>query len=536
MAVRARWLALVLLPAVAMPLCGAEPPVVDASTFLDRSLPDCGFQKAINSLPPGGGVVQLPEGRFVLERYLFLRSGTTLRGRGRATVLSVGKPEIRRNVAQDTKAGSTEVPLDGDPIGLEPGMIAYAWRFRVPSWMGYIKHCRVRAVRGRTVVLEEPSKYDLLLRNQSQLSWGLTTALAAPAKKGEKTIQVEHPRLLPPGYALAFSGKGDIWDHHFNAVVSAEGDTLTLERPLTVDAPKGTLVHHAYCMITADGQEHIGVEELDVAGWPSPEKPVIGRFYFSGIHTVRCSHVRVRNVHVRDWQADGISIQAGEDARVEDCTAERNRGHGFHSGTGFRDGEWLGLQATDNGADGFYYCWHDVNVNVRNSLLADNGGHGIGGLGNPGDRRCTVEGNTITGNGRAGVCVNGGMDSGSVLRGNTIRDNSKAKPGAWPGIALFASAEDARGYTVENNIVESTLAEPTQHVGIEERHGKPMRAEVERNGKKVVQTKIADANTIRANRLSGHRKADIVLVGPSTVCENNGEAKVIRKPPPDDAP
>jgi len=511
-------------------LCGGERVVVDAAPFVDKSLGDCGIQRAIDSLPAEGGIVELPEGRFPLERYLFLKTGTTLRGKGRKTVLAAGKPETRRNVAKDAPANGTEVTVEGDLAGLKPGMLAYAWRFRDPSWLGYIKPYRVKEIRGQTIVFAEPVKCEMLLRNHAQVSWGFTTALAAPAKKGGKAIQVEHPELLPPGTGITFAGEGDLWNHHFNAVVAATGSTLTLERPVGVNAKEGTLVHHAYSAITADGQHDIAVEALGIEGWPGDERPVCRNFYYSAIHSVRCSNVTVRNVEARDWQADGVSIQAGKNSLVEHCVATGNSGHGFHSGTDFTDGLWANLRSVANGGDGFYYCWHDKNVVVRNCILNENQGHGVGGLGNPGDRRCTVEGNTIERNGRAGIEVNGGMASGSVLRNNVVRDNSRSKPGQWPGIALFASAEDARAYTVEGNVVESTLPEPTQWVGIEERCGDPPRREVERDGKKVVETRIADENAIRNNKLAGHKTADIVVVGPSTVCEGNGEAKVVRKP------
>ncbi|MGB2820537.1 MAG: right-handed parallel beta-helix repeat-containing protein [Phycisphaerae bacterium] len=515
---------------LSMVASAAEPKVLDAAPFLDADLADCGIQRAIDSLPADGGIVQLPEGRFALERYLFLKSGTTLRGKGRKTVLSVGRPETRRSVTKDVKSGGTEVPIEGGLAGLEPGMIVYAWRFRVPSWLGYIKHYRVKEVKGSTVVLARDLDCDLLKTNRAQISWGLTTALAQPAKKGGKTIRVEHPRLFRAGYALVLSGQGDLWNHHFNVVTSIKGDTLALERPLTVSADAGAIVHHTYCMITADGQENIGVEDLTIQGWPIEQRSVFGRFYFSGIHTVRSSKITIRNVEVRHWQADGISIQAGKDCRVEDCIAVGNRGHGFHSGTNFDNGEWLRLKALRNGGDGFYYCWHDVNVNVRHCVLSENDGHGIGGLGNPGDRRCIIEHNTIERNGRAGICINGGKVSGTIIRSNAIRDNSRGKGGDWPGIAVFASAEDARAYTIEHNVVESTLAEPTQWTGIEERHGEPMRREVQRDGKKTIETRIADENVIRSNKLAGHKTADIVIVGPATICQSNGAAKVVKKP------
>jgi hypothetical protein len=60
---------------------------VVAETHLDSSKPDCGFQDAIDSLPPGGGVVVLPRGEFALRRFLEIRSHTTLTGQGRDTVL-----------------------------------------------------------------------------------------------------------------------------------------------------------------------------------------------------------------------------------------------------------------------------------------------------------------------------------------------------------------------------------------------------------------------------------------------------------------
>jgi hypothetical protein len=82
---------------------------------------------------------------------------------------------------------------------------------------------------------------------------------------------------------------------------------------------------------------------------------------------------------------------------------------------------------------------------------------------------------------------------------------------------LYAAVEDARQYTIEGNIIRDTQAEPTQHIGVEERHGtyrdKPTRA---------------DENMIVGNTFAGHRKADIVIAGNSTRCENNSDA-VIRR-------
>ena len=500
---------------------------VDATPFIDRTLADCGIQKAINSLPEEGGVVELPEGEFVLERYLFLKSGTILRGKGAKTILRVGKPEARRDITKDC-IKSAEIEVAGDLSGLKPGMIVHAWRFRTTDYLGYIRHYRVKEIRDQTVVLDKQSKYNLELRNKAQISWGMFTALAAPAKKGENTIRVEHPDLLKPGYAICFSGKGDLWNHHFNVVTAIEGDTCTLERALTVDSDTGTLVKHAHCIITSDGQKNIGMEDLVIRGWESKEKPAWGGFRLAGFHAVRCENITLKNIEISDWNGDGISIQVGREARVENCCVHKCNGRGFHPGTGFTNTEFVNLKSIGNGGEGSDYCWHNKNVNLRNSIIRDNGHHGVGGLGNPGDRNCTVEGNRITGNARAGIGINGGMVSGSVIRNNIVRDNSRSKPGAYAGIAIYAVAEDARNYTIEGNIVESTLENPTQWIGIEERNGKPVSREVKKRGKTITVTKIADENRIVRNKCSGHKTADILVIGAKTVAEDN-EGAVVRK-------
>lgn len=55
---------------------------VFAADFIDPENPAQGIQDAIDSLPPTGGAVVLPEGHFMMRRHLKLRSGVALRGQG----------------------------------------------------------------------------------------------------------------------------------------------------------------------------------------------------------------------------------------------------------------------------------------------------------------------------------------------------------------------------------------------------------------------------------------------------------------------
>ena len=263
------------------------------------------------------------------------------------------------------------------------------------------------------------------------------------------------------------------------------------------------------------------VRDLTVQGDPKGMRTVQNRYTLSGIHTFNTIECHFERVAVRDWPADGISLQTGDKCRVVRCEATGCLGNGFHPGTGLTNTVIEECVGRENGS-GLYFCWHNRGHVLRKNTFSANRGGGITGLGNPGDRGNLLEENVIERNGGPGIEINGGIVSNNILRRNVIRDNSTSAPGKHPGIALHASVEDARAYTIEGNTIESTTNPPTQWVGIEEKAGK--------RGDKLT---VCDENVIRGNKLSGHKTADIILVGPKTVCEDNGDAKVVRNIAPE---
>ena len=220
---------------------------------------------------------------------------------------------------------------------------------------------------------------------------------------------------------------------------------------------------------------------------------------------------------MRDWPSDGISLQTGKGCRVSKCIVTGCLGNGLHPGTGLSQSRFEENHVSENGA-GLYFCWHNRQHVVRKNLILRNRGAGIAGLGNPGDRENLIEENVIADNGGPGIEINGGMRSGNVIRRNLIENNSQAQPGKHPGVALRLGG-GSRDYTIEGNTIRDTQKSPTQVVGVEEKDGSY-------RGKPT----HADENLIRDNVFSGHRKADVLLTGPATRCERNGEATVRREP------
>jgi parallel beta-helix repeat protein len=468
--------------------------------WIDPSLPDYGIQDDIDALAAsGGGTLVLPAGTYELSAYLYLESNVTLAGQGDQTVLTLGEQEQRRDVVSTT-SGSNRITVSGDVSGLGPGTLVSVWRSRPMSWLGYLRHLTVDHVDGQDVVFTEAYPYTTGSAQDAYISWGKTTKLKATAVQGGSTIRVDHPELFRVGHAICYEGSGDPWGQHFNVITSINGDTLTLDRPAG-GASAGTVVYQGHSMITAYGESNVGVEDLVIEGWPEDYEAAWTAFYRGGIHTTDVNGLTVRGVTVRNWLADGISVQGGSNALVTETVSHGNHGHGFHPGTGLSDAEWTYLEGYENWRDGLYYCWHNNNVNVRHSHFHHNGEHGIGGLGQPGDINNTIEYNVIEYNGRAGIFINGGNDAYNTIRHNTIRNNSTDSAGAYAGIHFHTNDEAKRRYTIQSNTFESTTG--TQRVAIQEHN-------------------TANYNTISGNTFSGH-VTDVIVYGSNTTVDEPGD-------------
>ncbi len=498
------------------------PRVIDASSYLQPGAPDAGLQAALDAAAKaGGGVVELPAGRFALRRYLYLPSNVTLRGQGDQTVLTLAQDEQRADVVDSYAGKDATIKLAGDLSTLHPGVLVELWPNGPQSHHVHRRRAVVQRVEGDVLHLEQPFGYGVSAGRGGFVSWGMTTRVSAAAAVGAQSITVDRLEVFQVGDAITLTGAGDVWNHHFNYVTAIAGPTLTLHRPLTVAPAAGSIATRAMCMITADGEHDLTIENLTIAGFDNPRRPGWGNFYLAGIHTVRCRNITVRHVTIRHWYADAFSFQQGEQLTVEHCTALHNGGHGFHPGTGWTTARFAHLLSEGNGGDGLYFCWHNKHITVCDSRFIANGNHGIGGLGTPGDRHNLIENNLIADNGRSGVEITGGPDSGNVVRGNTVRDNSRSKPGAWPGILLTAGwSEGSTGAGVLGNTIQSTLEQPTQWVGIEERHAKPMEKNKDQ-ADPTYQLMLADRNRIADNQVAGHRTADILVRGPHTELANN---------------
>ena len=506
-----------LLTILTLPLIAAGA-VVDASSHIDTSLPDCGIQAVIDSLGEKGGEVRLPAGRFELMRSLMLPSNVRLTGQGAGKTVLAGKPV--NSWIRVTAIDGNRLTLESGCARVKVGTTVFCWPKRPQTgWLGYYKPKVVKAVNDNIITIDEPAR----LKEEGWISFGLCSALTRDCAKGDDQLEVADASGFSVGQAVAVgSGNGNS-NESLSFIRAIKGNVLKLERPVRLDHQrhesgfwKRPAVWSLFPLVTCENAGNIEVSNLSLE-WsiPADQRPKLRRYTLSPIHLYNARNSRIENVHVDNSFADGISVQTGENVLVRNCVVTNCAGNGLHPGTGLRRSTFENNRAEGNGV-GLYFCWHNVGHVLRNNKFVRNSA-GITGLGNPGDRDNLIENNLIAENHKQGLWINGGKESGNIIRGNIFRDNSTEEAGKYPAIWLWAQVEDAKGYTIEGNIFENTGNAPTQLTAIQEQNG-------ERNGKPTG----ADNNVIRKNVFRSPKNAKVVIVGTSTMVEQPG-ANVVRK-------
>jgi hypothetical protein len=499
---------------------------------LDSALPDCGIQKFIDqAAQAGGGTVRLPEGVFALRRGVVLRNNVELIGAGMdKTVLTPAREVLRLDVVKDSPDPEGVIHLAALPADLDVGSALISVPAWPPAWYGVPRPGWVKSVdrEKKTLVAEWPYGPCKMPPGKGFLIYGDSVAPERSIAKGDTEVLVKNAALLKPGDQICFNEPPNEAMEAVGFVKEVRGNAIVLESPAvrafaawpdakTIGNSKHNALHWVvFPLVQGMNVKNAAVRDLTIRGNMKGVYTVQNRYTLSGVHTFNTVECVFERIAVRDWPADGVSLQTGDKCRVLACEATGCLGNGFHPGTGLTNTLIEGCLGRDNGS-GLYFCWHNRGHVLRKNRFVSNRGGGITGLGNPGDRGNLIEENLIERNGGAGIEINGGLVANNILRKNVIRDNSAAAPGKHPGIALYASAEDAKAYTIEGNTIESAAEPPTQWIGIEEKTFK--------RGEKWT---VCDGNVIRGNKVTGHKTADILLVGPKTVCEENGDAKVVK--------
>lgn len=527
-------ISLLLTAAGAAPDTKTSGQLLDAKSYVNRNLPDCGLQSAIDRVAAdGGGTVRIPEGEFPLRCGLILKSNVVLEGAGQGkTMLFPWRQEERIDITAIGPDAEGWISVDKIPETMKVGAAVVIWRIFPAAHEGFQSPAWVEAVdrEGRRIKLNAPLGWQTespgkLQPGKNILSFGTVLALDKPVAKGDTELVLKDASLLKAGDELAVGEPTNDSRDRQRFIKEIKDNTVVLTEPVREPLESWTgkqwlsIKNMPYALFPAIhgwDVKNAGIRNLTVRGHGNDRiYPGMTRYTLSAIHIFNSEGITIEGVEVRDWPADGISLQTGKNVKVLNCQATRILGNGFHPGTNFTEGVFDRCIG-DSCGSGFYWCWSNSRNTVKNCRFVNSRGGGMTGLGSPRDKENLIENNEISDNGEAGIEINGGLESGNIIRGNTIANNSRKTPGKFPGIAVYASSEDAKMYTIEGNTIRDTQSAPTQWVGIEEKNS-------------VYQKKptAADKNIFRKNVYSGHKTADIIKAGAETVIEEMDGVKIV---------
>ncbi len=245
---------------------------------------------------------------------------------------------------------------------------------------------RVRGEGPKTILKKRPS---------------VSSALSADLGYGHYDVSLAEPERFRAGMGVHVHDdrSGGFYDT-VATLTWRKGDRFGLSRMLNHDYGRyaNAVVTSIFPVISGYHLEDAAVEDLAIDGNKSQNAHLNG-CRGGGVFLLQAHGVKLKGLHVKDYNGDGISFQQCRGTLVERCVLEGMTGLGLHPGSGSVGAVLRGNTCRNNGSDGIFYC-----LRVSYSLCEDN---------------------TIENNGGFGISI-GGRDTDHLVRRNAVRGNAKA--------------------------------------------------------------------------------------------------------------
>jgi hypothetical protein len=295
---------------------------------------------------------------------------------------------------------------------------------------------------------------------------GFETPLMLDADYGECCLSVDQPQHWQVGYGVCVSdSEAGGWHEMLATVTSVRDDQIWLDRPLEgrdLSVERAATARHSFPVITMIQIENAGLDNLVVEGNKVTNQRLNG-CVGGAVYAYRCRNLHLKGLEVRDFNGDGVSIQATADLLMENCEVHGNTALGIHPGSGSQRPKIVGCHCHHNGEDGLFVCWRVRHGVFADNLIEANGRHGVS-LGHK-DTENLLEGNRIVGNAGHGVLFRPESADlaphGCLLRRNIIENNGRRLPDGC-GVRIEGAV---RGLTLDGNIIRNTKG-GKQAVGI----------------------------------------------------------------------
>jgi hypothetical protein len=218
-------------------------------------------------------------------------------------------------------------------------------------------------------------KETILIRAQ-----GVQTKYIVDADFGELKLTVENADGFEIGMKVQVTDNENngCWNVSTAYISDIIDNTIYIDKGLIRDyrSDKNGLVSNASSVIEAIDVENCTISNLTADG-NRAENFFADGCNSAGILILKSKKVTVDNVHVKDFNGEGISWQITENVAIKNSEISGSGNTGLHPGTGSPFSVIENNDIHHNDRDGLFICWRVYESRVSNNKIHNNGRFGI---------------------------------------------------------------------------------------------------------------------------------------------------------------
>jgi hypothetical protein len=326
------------------------------------------------------------------------------------------------------------LPVEGGTVLLNPG------QFTISA-----------PVRLRSNIKLEGSGPETILKRID----GFHSKFIIDADYGELKLTVEDPSGFKPGMSFQVTNEpyGECWDVTTGVITDIVDNVLYIDTYLIrdYDCEQNGMVTNAGSCISAMGIQDAVISNLTIDG-NKEKNDLLDGCNGGGVVIIKSKNVIVENIHVSNFNGEGITWQITENITVQNCEISGCTNNGLHPGTGSPKSLIAGNNSHNNKV-GLFICWRVHHSLVKNNQFHNNTDCGIS-TGHK-DTDVIFDNNHIYENGGDGVFFRGEDSKNSPHRNtfiNNIVENNGTQDGKY-GFSIYGNAVDV---VLKNNIIRDT--------------------------------------------------------------------------------
>ncbi|MFC2116626.1 right-handed parallel beta-helix repeat-containing protein, partial [Bacteroidota bacterium] len=189
---------------------------------------------------------------------------------------------------------------------------------------------------------------------------------------GELKVTVEDPTGFKVGMSIQVTDdeNSSCWDVTTGVITDIADNILYFDTHLIrdYDCEKNGMITNAGSCVSAIGIQNAHISNFTIDG-NKENNDLLDGCNGGGVAILRSKNVTVDNVHVQNFNGEGITWQITEEITVQNCEISGCSNMGMHPGTGSPKSLIVGNNSHHNKV-GLFLCWR-----VHHSLVKDNQFH-----------------------------------------------------------------------------------------------------------------------------------------------------------------